>query len=143
MAIGVGLTINLILTEVFGLAAGGLVVPGYVALYLNQPGRLLATAALALITWALVRYGLERLVVLYGRRRFAVTVLAGFLLNLLLARVLRLLPPEPLDLRAIGFIVPGLIANQALVQGIWPTLAMTALVAGLVRLLLVLAGSVV
>ncbi len=135
-AIGIGITVNLLLTEVFGLASAGLVVPGYLALYLSQPSRLASTAALALVTWAIVRFGLASLIVLYGRRRFGVTVLVGFVLNLLLLRALRWLPAEPLDLRAIGFIVPGLIANQALAQGVWATLVMTALAAAAVRIVL-------
>ncbi len=136
IAIGLGITVNLLLTEVVGLASAGLVVPGYLALYFSQPSRLAATAVLALATWALVRFGLARLIVLYGRRRFGVTVLVGFLLNLLSLRLLRALPAEPLDLRAIGFIVPGLIANMALAQGVWPTLVLTALAAAIVRLAL-------
>ncbi len=139
-AIGIGITVNLLLTELFGLASAGLVVPGYLALYLSQPSRLAATAALALATWAAVRFGLARLIVLYGRRRFGVTILVGFLLNLLLLRALRSLPAEPLDLRAIGFIVPGLIANQALAQGVWVTLVMTALAAAVVRIVLIVAA---
>ena len=138
-AIGIGITVNLLLTEVFGLASAGLVVPGYLALYFSQPSRLLATILLALVTWALVRFGLARLVVLYGRRRFGVTVLVGFLVNLALLRLLRT-TPQPVDLRAIGFIVPGLIANQALVQGVWPTLVLTAIAAAIVRLVLLLAA---
>jgi poly-gamma-glutamate biosynthesis protein PgsC/CapC len=140
-SIGIGITVNLLLTEVFGLASAGLVVPGYLALYLWQPSRLAATALLALVTWAVVRFGLARLVVLYGRRRFGVTVLVGFLLNLLALRMLRMMPVEPVDMRAIGFIIPGLIANQALVQGVWPTLVLTALAAAIVRLVLFLAGA--
>jgi poly-gamma-glutamate biosynthesis protein PgsC/CapC len=139
-AIGIGIAVNLVLTEVFGLASAGLVVPGYLALYLSQPSRLAATAVLALVTWAIVRFGIARLVVLYGRRRFGVTVLVGFVLNILALRVLRVMPAEPLDLRAIGFIIPGLIANQALAQGVWPTLVLTALAAAIVRLVLLLAG---
>lgn len=138
LALGIGITLNLILTEVCGLASAGLVVPGYLALYLNQPSRLLATWAVAVATAVAVRFGLARLVILYGRRRFGVTVLTGFLLNALLAATLRALPPEPLDLRAIGFIVPGLIANQILVQGFWSTFGLTFLVAALTRVLLAL-----
>lgn len=37
VSIGIGLLVTLLLVEVFGLAAGGLVVPGYVALKLLQP----------------------------------------------------------------------------------------------------------
>ena len=136
LALGIGITLNLLLTEAVGLGSAGLVVPGYLALYLNQPARLLATWLVAGATAAVVRFGIARLVVLYGRRRFGVTVLTGFLLNALLAATLRALPPEPADLRAIGFIVPGLIANQILIQGFWPTLGLTFLVAGVTRLLL-------
>src|SRR5512135_1596271 len=138
IAIGVGITVNLLLTELFGLASAGLVVPGYLGLYLNQPVRLLATATLALLTWAIVKFALGRVIVLYGRRRFGITILVGFLLNVLLLRMLRVLPADGVDLRAIGFIIPGLIANQALAQGVWPTLVLTALAAALVRLVLVL-----
>ena len=138
IALGIGITLNLILTEVIGLGSAGLVVPGYLAIYLNQPSRLLATWLVAGATALVVRFGIGRIVVLYGRRRFGVTVLTGFLLNALLGIGLRALPPEPIDLRAIGFIVPGLIANQILIQGFWSTLGLTFLVAALTRLLLML-----
>lgn len=138
LAIGLGLVLSLVVSEVFGLASAGLVVPGYLALYLDQPPRLLATVAVALLSWATVRFGLARLVVLYGRRRFAVTVLVGYLLNAALEQAVLALPDQPLELRAVGYIVPGLIANTAISQGPVITLGMTFLVAGLVRLLLML-----
>lgn len=138
LALGIGITLNLLLTEIIGLGSAGLVVPGYLALYLNQPGRLLATWLVAGVTAVIVRFGIGRIIVLYGRRRFGVTVLAGFLMNATLSASLGFLPPEPVDLRAIGFIVPGLIANLILVQGFWSTLGLTFLVAALTRLLLVL-----
>jgi hypothetical protein len=90
----------------------------------------------ALATWAAVRFGVSRLVVLYGRRRFGVTVLTGFLLNAALDHVLVFLPPEAAGLRAVGFIVPGLIANTALHQGVTVTVGLTLLVAAAVRLIL-------
>jgi gamma-polyglutamate biosynthesis protein CapC len=136
LAIALGVALNLIFTEVFGFTSAGLVVPGYLALYLTSPGRLFATLLLSLATWATVRYGLARVIVLYGRRRLAITVLVGFVLNGLLNMVLRELPPQPVDTRIIGYIVPGIIANEALSQGVIPTLATTLLIAGLVRLLL-------
>lgn len=137
-AIGFGLAVNLTLTEVFGLPSGGLVVPGYLALFLSQPLRLAATLGVALVTWGLVRFLLARLVVLYGRRRFAVTVLTGFLVNALLGRALALLPPTSLDLRAVGYIVPGLLANEMLSGGVVPTAAAALAGAAAVRFLLFL-----
>ena len=136
LAIAIGIALNLVFTELFGFTSAGLVVPGYLALYLGHPGRLAATLMLSLATWATIRYGLSRLIVLYGRRRLGVTVLVGFVLNGLLNWALRELPPQPVDLRVIGYIVPGIIANEALSQGVIPTFATTLLIAGLVRLAL-------
>jgi poly-gamma-glutamate biosynthesis protein PgsC/CapC len=138
LAIGVGLVVSLLLSEGFGLASAGLVVPGYLALYLDQPARLGATAGVALATWAAVRFGLARLVVLYGRRRFAITVLTGYLLTAALDGLTLAWPTGPLGLRAIGYIVPGLIANTALAQGPLQTLGTTFLAAAIVRIVLVL-----
>jgi len=136
LAIGLGLALSLILSELVGLSSAGLVVPGYLALYLDQPARLAATFLVALGTWAAVKFGFARLVVLYGRRRFGITVLTGFLLNAALDHLLFMLPPETAGLRAIGYIVPGLIANTALQQGVAATVGLTLLVAAAVRLIL-------
>ena len=136
LAIGLGMTLSLIVSELVGVSSAGLVVPGYLALYLDQPARVAATFLVALTTWAVVRLGFARLVVLYGRRRFAVTVLTGFLMNAALDRLLLALPPETAGLRAIGYIVPGLIANTALQQGVGSTVGLTLLVAAAVRLIL-------
>ncbi|MEZ5302916.1 MAG: poly-gamma-glutamate biosynthesis protein PgsC/CapC [Verrucomicrobiales bacterium] len=54
-AIGIGLAISLLFSELFGLAAGGLVVPGYFALYLNHPIVIAMTVAAALATYLIVR----------------------------------------------------------------------------------------
>jgi poly-gamma-glutamate biosynthesis protein PgsC/CapC len=139
VALGLGIVVSLVVSELFGLASAGLVVPGYLALYLDQPQRLAATLLVALLTYAAVRYGFSRLVVLYGRRRFGVTILTGFVLNMAAAQ-LPLVVAEAPELRAVGFIVPGLIANTALAQGPWVTIGVTLLVATVVRgIMLVLA----
>ncbi len=142
LAIALGVALNLLLTELVGFSAAGLVVPGYLALHFDQPARIAATFGIALVTWGLVRFGLSRLVVLYGRRRLAASVLIGFLLAALAESTWLALPSQPIDARVIGHIVPGLIANEALSQRVVPTLAMTLLVAALVRviLLVLLAG---
>lgn len=138
LAIALGIAVNLLLTELVGVSAAGLVVPGYLALCFDQPGRLVATFVVALLTWATVRFGLARLVVLYGRRRLAAAVLTGFVLNLLAEQALMAVPAQPLDLSVIGHIVPGLIASEAMSQRFVPTMAMTLLVAAIVRVLLLL-----
>jgi poly-gamma-glutamate biosynthesis protein PgsC/CapC len=135
LALGLGIALNLLFTEVLGLSSGGLVVPGYLALHLTQPSRLLATLAVGGATFAAVRYGLMRLVVLYGRRRFGVTILTGFVLHGIYTLALAS-APAPADLRVVGYIVPGLIANTSLSQGFWTTVGTTLTIAVLVRLIL-------
>jgi poly-gamma-glutamate biosynthesis protein PgsC/CapC len=135
LALGLGIALNLVFTEVLGLSSGGLVVPGYLALHLTQPSRVLATLAVGGATFAAVRYGLMRIVVLYGRRRFGVTILTGFVLHGLYTLALSS-APAPADLRAVGYIIPGLIANTALSQGFWTTVGTTLTLAVLVRVIL-------
>jgi len=138
LSIALGMAINLLLTEWIGYTAAGLVVPGYLALHLTQPWRLLATFIVAMATWAVVRYGWMRWIILYGRRRTGVTILTGLLLNAAWEYTVPMVPPTAADLRVIGYIVPGLIAGEALSQGVWPTIGMTLLVSALVRLVLLL-----
>jgi poly-gamma-glutamate biosynthesis protein PgsC/CapC len=140
LALGLGIAINLLFTELFGLASGGLVVPGYLALHLSQPARVLATLAVGALTFLSVRFGLMRLVILYGRRRFGVTILTGFLWHGVYLAGLGSMPGVSADLRVVGYIVPGLMANAALTQGWWPTAGMTLLIAVIVRLILIAAG---
>ena len=37
IAIGIGMCLSLFLTETLGVTAGGVIVPGYIALYLHEP----------------------------------------------------------------------------------------------------------
>jgi len=136
LALALGIALNLICTELFGLASGGLIVPGYLALHVNQPSRIASTLAVAALTWATVRYGWMRLVILYGRRRFGITVLTGFVFHGLVTAWIGAAGNLPADLRVVGYLVPGLIANSALTQGLWPTVGMTLVITVIVRLLM-------
>ena len=140
LALGLGIAINLLLTEVFGLMSGGLVVPGYLAIHLSQPARVVATLGVSAVTFVSVRFGLMRLIILYGRRRFGVTVMTGFLWHGLYLAAIGGVPGLNADLRVVGYIVPGLMANAALTQGWWPTVGMTLGIAVIVRLVLIAAG---
>lgn len=140
IALALGIAVNLVFTEVFGLASGGLVVPGYLALYLHQPGRVLATLAVAVVTWAIVRFGFMRLIVIYGRRRFGLAVLTGFLVQAGYGALIGTQAALPADMRAVGYLVPGLIANAAIGQGLGPTIGMTLAGAVIVRILLTIVG---
>ncbi len=77
-AIGLGLVASLLFTEAVGFAAGGFVVPGYIALYLDRPYQVLGTMVAALLTYGCLKLA-GRLLLLYGRRTLVLAVLLGFL----------------------------------------------------------------
>ena len=47
IAIGLGMVISLFLTETLGVMAGGIIVPGYVALSLHNPSKVLITLCIS------------------------------------------------------------------------------------------------
>jgi gamma-polyglutamate biosynthesis protein CapC len=137
-AIGLGLVTSLIFSETLGLAAGGMVVPGYLALMIHEPLRILGTVVVSLVTLGALKL-MSRYMLIYGRRRIVVAVLLGFTFGALSRDLLIFKVHDvPLDLRTIGFVIPGLIANWMERQGMLQTLCVMTTTAVLVRLLLML-----
>lgn len=139
--IGLGMFFSFLLSETLGLAAGGIVVPGYFALTLSQPSRVFSTILLSLFC-ALVAKILSSFIILYGRRLFLFCVVLGYLLGYLT----KLFPALPLktteiSLETIGYVIPGLLAYWLHRQGIIETFATLTVVAILVRLLLIILSS--
>jgi len=129
-ALLVGLVLALLWAEATDISPGGIIVPGYLALYADRPLRLLATLAAALLTLAVYRF-LARRLILFGRRRFVLMVLTGALLSQAWFLLLPRLFPAPLELRVIGWVIPGILASNLARQKFWPTLASTAAVSAL------------
>jgi gamma-polyglutamate biosynthesis protein CapC len=135
-ALTIGIVVSLALTEVIGLSAGGIIVPGYVALLLDRPTALAGFLVVAAASYGIVR-ALSMVLMLYGSRRFAVAVLTGLTLGVG-AQWASLSAPLYVEWVGLGLIVPGLLAHQFDRQGVLPTLAMLAIAAPLVRLILIL-----
>jgi poly-gamma-glutamate biosynthesis protein PgsC/CapC len=121
----VGLAVALVWAEVTDVSPGGIIVPGYFALYLGRPLRVAATLAVALLTLAAYRF-LARRLVLFGRRRFVLMVLVGAVLSQAWLLVLPKLFDAPVELRVIGWVVPGILASSLTRQKVLPTLASLA-----------------
>ena len=136
-AIGIGMVVSFAFYEIVGLSPGGIVVPGYIALFLDQPIRILVTLLVALLTYFAVKM-LSNYMILYGRRRFLAMILIGFLLKWLIEEIIITIPVSRVELQSIGYIIPGLIANEMRRQGILPTLYSLVMVSIIVRLLLLL-----
>jgi poly-gamma-glutamate biosynthesis protein PgsC/CapC len=138
LSVGIGLAVSLLFTELFGVAAGGMIVPGYLALFLTRPLEVLLTLAAGFITFAIV-HALSSIVIVYGRRRTVLMILLGYLVGTLIRWATRDLTPEiPDDYTVIGFIIPGLIAIWLDRQGVLQTLCSLVTASVVVRLFLVI-----
>lgn len=138
ISVGFGLVFGLVCTEAFGLAGSGLVVPGYIALRLNEPLALLTTLAVSLATFAAVRL-LASIAIVHGRRRSAACILIGYLLGVLVdGWGIQLAGGD--SLATIGLVVPGLLALWMDRQGVVETLSAVTIVSTLVRLGLIAAA---
>lgn len=126
----IGLVLALVWAELTDVSPGGIIVAGYFALYLDRPLRVAATLAVALVAWAVVR-GLSRQLILFGRRRFVLTVLVGAVLSQAWLLAAPRLFAGPVETRVIGWIVPGILASSLSRQKPLPTLASLAAVSTL------------
>lgn len=133
-AIILGVIVSMVYTELTGLSAG-LIIPGYLALSLHSPVRLAYTVAVAAAAVGLCRL-LSRVVILYGRRRFALLIVLTFALAAG-ADVLNLVPG---GLSVIGILIPGILAREMDRQGFADSLLSVAVTTGVLALILTASG---
>ena len=125
--------------EWVGFLPGGLVVPGYIALYWDRPYLIVAVFTIALLTYGSVRL-LSEVMILYSRRRFVLMVITGFVFQWLFELLVIQTHFMRVEVDTIGYIIPGLIANEMDRQGIIPTLSILTILSVLVRLILIVTG---
>mgnify|MGYP002682030392 CR=1 FL=1 len=73
-AVGLGVIVSLIFSELLGASAGGIVVPGYVALYLDKPMQILGTLIVSLATWGIIRI-ISQFTLMFGKRHVKIQLL--------------------------------------------------------------------
>jgi len=139
-SIAIGLIFGFFFYEWVGFSAGGFVVPGYIALYWDRPFMIVSTFAVSLLTFGLVHF-LSQVTILYGRRRFILTVIIGFGLRWLFDLLVVQTGLLNTEIDTIGYIIPGLIANEMGRQRIVPTALSLIIISILVRLTLIAIGA--
>ena len=132
VTIGLGIVLSLLLSETLGVTAGGIIVPGYMALYLHQPLQVIITILVAIIVWGIIQVLGEK-VFLYGKRRIVLALILGFFFGFI-SRNFIYLPQEIGSAAVIGNIIPGLIANWMDRQGVIRTVSVVILTAVIVKL---------
>jgi poly-gamma-glutamate biosynthesis protein PgsC/CapC len=137
LAIGIGLAVSLLFSELFGLAAGGMIVPGYLALSLTNPLDVAMTILAGFVTYAIV-HTMSSFIIVYGRRRTVLMILVGYLVGMAFRWGAGWMGAMDVELQVIGFIIPGLIAIWLERQGIVETLGALLTASVMVRLVLIL-----
>ena len=137
--VALSVILSFLVTELTGLLTGGMVSAGYLAFYFSEPMRILSTFLLSALIALILRLSREFLI-LYGRHRFMLSILLSILFVYALEKTYFILSPLSLDLRVIGYIIPGLIANDMEKQGIIRTSLALIIVTALVKLLSILGG---
>jgi len=136
ISIGLGIILSLILSEALGVTAGGIIVPGYISLFLHEPVQVLSTFSVAILVWFIIKT-LSRVMFLYGKRRIVLALILGFFFGYL-SRVVYIDSEAINSVAVIGNIIPGLIANWMDRQGVVRTLSVVLLTAVIVKLLVMI-----
>lgn len=113
-AVITGLFITLLFYDRLKIAPGGMVVPGYIVIFINHPMQILYTFLVAFAVYLVVGRILMNHMILFGRRRFTVTVLTGAVFAVITESIIGSYASfEPfIGYKLIGIIIPGLIANE-------------------------------
>ena len=135
ISIGLGIILSLVLSEALGVTAGGIIVPGYISLFLDQPVQVVSTFLVAILVWLIIK-GLCKVMFLYAKRRIVLALILGFLLGYL-SRTIYVDTESIKSVAVIGNIIPGLIANWMDRQGVVRTVSVVLLTAVIVKLLVI------
>ena len=142
VAIGIGMCLSLFLTETLGVTAGGVIVPGYIALYLHEPFKIIVTFSIAILVVLIIKF-LSNFIFIYGKRRLVLTLLLGFIIGYI-SRNHFFSPSDAFSYEVIGNIIPGLIASWMDRQGVIRTISAIMITSVLVKLIImVLSGGMI
>ncbi|GAA5138629.1 poly-gamma-glutamate biosynthesis protein PgsC/CapC [Pseudonocardia adelaidensis] len=128
VALAIGLLFALVCYLTTNLSPGGMITPGWLALTLVEDARKVAViAAVTVVTYFCLR-GLQRAVILYGKRLFAAVMMLSVLLSTGLFLVVQRDYPLIFAHETLGFVIPGLVAYQLVRQPAVATVLATSAV---------------
>ena len=118
LAVTLGIVFSLIFVEILGIAAGGIVIPGYIALQLSNPDRLIGTLVISFLTFLIIKF-ISKFIFIFGRRQLVVAILIGTILSIISHHYLIFNSQNTtLEFSAVGWIVPGLLAHWSVNKAI-------------------------
>jgi gamma-polyglutamate biosynthesis protein CapC len=116
VALAIGLLFALVCYLTTNLSPGGMITPGWLALTLVEDPRKVAVIAVVTVITYLGLRGLQRAVILYGKRLFATVMMLSVLLSTGLFLLVQRDYPLIFAHETLGFVIPGLVAYQLVRQ---------------------------
>ena len=139
-AILLGILLGLICYEITGISVGGIIAPGYIALFLFEPIVILnlvcALGFTYLLTWIF-----SRRIFLFGRRLLLTSMILGFISHSLLQPLLKTDSIVDSNILLLGALIPGEINYEFHKQGIKKTVVALTATALLLRVALTIISS--
>ncbi|MDO5564643.1 MAG: poly-gamma-glutamate biosynthesis protein PgsC [Eubacteriales bacterium] len=133
----IGILISLFFSEIVGLSPAGIIVPAYLALYSHSIDRVIYTIIIALITYFIIKF-LSNYSLIYGKRSYALCIIISFLLNILFVQISKNINTIFNIPNIIGILIPGIIANEFIKQGIIKSIISLFIVMGLIMIIMIL-----
>ena len=145
VSIGFGMVCSFFIAELLGVTAGGIIVPGYIAFYLDVPEKIFSTFFVSFLVFGILKI-ISKFVIVYGKRRFIICICLGFIIGTTLDSYLSIFFKSfqsmhgkvLYDQLVIGNIIPGLIANWFERQGVIRTISSILITACIVKLITVI-----
>lgn len=131
----IGILLALAYYEATELSPGGIVAPAYLALSLSEPFRIAYTLVIVLAVYGVMKLA-ARVFILFGRRRFVLSILVAFAIDYLISTCGIL----PWSMDVIGYLVPALMVRDMERQGLLPTVLSCGIVTGATGVVLLLLG---
>jgi len=120
LTIILGIVVSTIIYKRTGLTLGGVIVCGYLALFVGQPIHIIVTLVMSYLTYQIVYKVLQKRYMLNGRKLFEVEILVGLVLQVSWLTMIRIFGINNIDLTflyGIGFVLPGVVSHDMGRQG--------------------------
>ena len=137
--VALSVIISFLTTELTGLLTGGMISAGYLAYWFGEPMRIVSTLLMSILIALIIRVS-RHFLIIYGRRRFMLSILLSIFGVYLVEKSYFFVSEFSFDMRIIGYIIPGLIASDMEKQGILRTTLALSAVTIVVKLLSLLGG---
>lgn len=129
------LAVSLIYSELTQLAPGGIIIPFYFVLYLDDPVKIGATLLTSILSVCIIRL-LSNFTILYGRRKFTMYIVTGIFIKILFTYLYFGNSYMFYNLSmTIGYLVPGILGREMERQGMVKTLVSLGIVVCIIRLI--------